>query len=94
MLTGAGFSNYTLRAELFSQQHLANRIVDLMRASVREVFALQPHLCAPALRQAAGMRQRRRAADPTIEFGVKLGKEIWIVQIAVHADLQPIERWY
>ena len=59
------------------QQRLAQRIVDLVRAGVREIFALEPDLRAPALRQVAHRRQRRgptrpsraaRASSSSLEF--------------------------
>ena len=37
-----------LRAEPLREQRLADRVVDLVRAGVREVLALEPHLRAPA----------------------------------------------
>ena len=65
MLARAGFRNHALGAELLRKQHLPDRIVDLVRAGVRHVFALQPHLRAPALGELARVRQRRRAARPS-----------------------------
>ena len=92
VLAGAGFGDDALRAELLREQHLADGVVDLVRAGVREVFALQPDLRAPALRQRARVRQRRRPADPAAQLGVKLGEEVAVAQIAIDARLQTIER--
>ena len=93
VLTGAGFGDDALRAELLREQHLADGVVDLVRAGVREVFALQPHLRAPALRQRARVRQRRRPADPAAQLGVKfVAGTSRIAQIAIDAGLQAIER--
>ncbi len=49
VLPGPGLGDDALRAERFGEQRLADAVVDLVRARVREVFALEPHLGAPAL---------------------------------------------
>ena len=68
-------------------------VVDLVRAGVREIFALQPHFRAPALRQRARVRQRRRPADPAAAARreIRRGKSR-IAQVAIDAGLQAIER--
>ena len=43
-----------LRAEALREQRLADGVVDLVRAGVREILALEPHLRAPALRKSRG----------------------------------------
>ena len=48
VLAGAGLGDDALRAEALGEQRLADRVVDLVRARVREVFALEPDLGAPA----------------------------------------------
>jgi hypothetical protein len=50
-------------------------VVDLVRAGVREILALQPNLRAPALRQGSGVRKRRGPPDPGLELSVKLFEE-------------------
>jgi len=92
VLTGAGLGNHALRAELLREQHLADRVVDLVSTRVREILALEPHLRAPALRQRARVRQRRRAADPAAQLGVKFIEERAIAQMPIDAGLQSIER--
>jgi hypothetical protein len=67
-------------------------VVDLVRAGVGEVFALQPHLCAPPLRQRSRMRERRRPPDPAAQLGVKFIEESAVAQVTIDARLQAVER--
>ena len=92
MLARTRLCDHALRAELVREQHLSDRVVDLVRTRVREVLALQPHIRTPALRQTARMSQRRRPADPAVELLVKLGEKFRIAQEAVDTFLQTIER--
>ena len=64
VLTRAGLGDDALGAEPLGKQRLAHRVVDLVRAGVREVLALEPDLGAPALAQRGRKRQRGRTADP------------------------------
>ena len=62
---------------LRASEDLAERVVDLVRAGVREVLALQPDVVAELVGQPRGMGDRRRAPDevrqePT-EFGLERG---------------------
>ncbi len=50
MLAGAGLGDDAPCAEALCEQRLADRIVDLVSAGVREVLALEPHFRAPAAR--------------------------------------------
>ena len=49
VLARAGFGDDALGADAFGEQRLADGVVDLVRAGVREILALQTHLRAPAL---------------------------------------------
>ncbi len=55
-------------AEPLGQHGLAERVVDLVRAGVREILALEPHLRAPGLRQLGRMRERGRTPHPAAEL--------------------------
>ena len=55
-------------AEALGEQRLADGVVDLVRAGVREVLALQPHLGAPARRQARREGERGGSAHPGLEL--------------------------
>ncbi len=50
MLAGAGLRNDALRAESLREQCLADRIIDLVRAGMREILTLEPHFRAPEFR--------------------------------------------
>ena len=82
VLSGAGFGDDALRAQALGEQRLAHRVVDLVGAGVRQVFALQPHLRAPALAQGRRIRQRRGAAHPGLELAIELGLKLGAVQVA------------
>ena len=51
VLAGAGLRDDALRAEALCEQRLAERIVDLVRAGMREVLALEPDVRVPGARQ-------------------------------------------
>ena len=74
------------------EQSLADRVVDLVSARVREVLALEPDLRAPAARQLARMRERRGTPDPVAKFALELRSKSRVGQDAAHAFLEPIER--
>ena len=63
VLARAGLGDHPRLAHPPRQQRLAQRVVDLVRAGVGQVLALQPHLAAGDLRQAARVVERRRPAD-------------------------------
>ena len=63
VLAGAGFGNDALLAHTLRQQSLAQRVVDLVRTGVQQVFALQVDLGATEFfGQSLGKVERRRAA--------------------------------
>ena len=76
MLAGAGLGDDALRAEPLGEHRLAERVVDLVRAGVREILALEPHLRAPGLRQLRRVRERRGPAHPALELARELCLEI------------------
>ena len=80
VLPGAGFGDDAPLAHAGGQQRLSERVVDLVRAGVREVFALQEDPgAAGRLRQAPRLGDRRRAADVVLQQPIQLGAERGIV---------------
>ena len=80
MLAGAGFRDDAGLAQVLRQQGLADGVVDLVRAGVVQVLALEPDLRAvPGTREALGVIQRRRSADVVLEVVVQLGDEGGVV---------------
>src|SRR4028119_2466462 len=64
VLAGAGLGDDPPLAHLAGEQGLADRVVDLVRAGVQEVLALEEDAGAAELMgQALGEEERRRAAD-------------------------------
>ena len=74
VLAGASLGDDAGLAHAFGQQNLAEAIVDLVRAGVIEVFALQVDLrAAKVLGQAFGEVERIGPADIILEQAVQLG---------------------
>ena len=93
VLAGAGFGNDALLAHAPREQCLAKAVVDLVRAGVVEIFALEPDLRAAKLvGPAPGMVDRGRAPDEVLELVMKLGEEFGIVAIPVVGQAQFIDR--
>jgi hypothetical protein len=63
VLARAGLGDDARLAHALGQQRLADRVVDLVRAGVVEVLALEPDLAAGLLAEALGQVQRRGAPD-------------------------------
>ena len=76
VLAGTGLRDHPLLAHTDRQQRLAERIVDLVRSGVSEIFSLQVDL-RPAciIGEALGEGQRRRPAGISAEQLVKLDLE-------------------
>src|ERR1035437_9836920 len=93
VLSGAGLGDDAALAHALRQQHLAERVVDLVRAGVEEVLALQPDLRA-ARRGAQSRRvgHRRGPAGVVPEKGAQLRLERDILERVVHRRLELIER--
>ena len=75
VLPGPRLSDDALLRHAQAQQHLAQRVVDLVRAGVVEVLALEPDLGAAAvvLGEALGEVEGGGAADVVLEDGLELG---------------------
>jgi hypothetical protein len=75
VLAGAGLGDDAALAHALGQQRLADGVVDLVRAGVVEVLALEVQAPAGDLAEALGEVQRRRAADEVAQQPVELGPE-------------------
>ena len=78
MLAGAGFGDDAAFAHAPGQQHLAQAVVDLVRAGVEQVLAFEKDArAAQVFAQTLGFVQRRRTAgvvvQQVVEFGLKSG---------------------
>ncbi len=76
VLARAGLSDDALFAHAFCQQTLAERVVDLVRAGVQQVLALQVNLrAAELLAQPLGEVKRSRPADVMVQQIIQLRLE-------------------
>ena len=76
MLAGAGLGDDALLAHAARDHDLAEHVVDLVRAGVIQLLALEIDLCAAEmLGQPLGEIKRRRPADIVLEIAVHLGLE-------------------
>src|SRR5690348_7641989 len=93
MLAGAGLSNDAFLAHALSQKCLANAVVDLVRARVQEVFALQVNSgAAKMLCKSASEKQRSGPPGKLLKQILQaLTKASILASILVRA-LQFIER--
>ena len=79
MLAGARLGDDARLAHAADEQALAERVVDLVRAGVRQVFSLEVDPgAAEVLRQAAGEVERRRPAHIVAHEVGQLLFERWI----------------
>ena len=79
MLARASLSDHAALAHPFSQQSLAQRIIDLVRARMRQVFALEVDLrAAQVFGQVAGKGQRRWPAHIGVQQIIQFGLEPFI----------------
>jgi hypothetical protein len=74
VLAGAGLGDDAPLAHAAREQALREHGVDLVRAGVVEVLALEVDLRADLLGEARGERERRRAADVVAEQVVELAR--------------------
>ena len=79
MLARAGLGDEPGLPHPLREQALAQTIVDLVRAGVQQVFALEINpRAAETLGQSTRLKQRRRAAREVFEQAVELGLKLWI----------------
>ena len=77
VLAGAGFGDDARLAHAPGQHRLADAVVDLVRAGVVEVFALEVDLrAAEQLGPTLGVIDRARAADVMLEVVLEFGDEL------------------
>ena len=77
---GAGLGDYTRLPHATRKERLADGVVDLVRAGVVEILALDVDLrAAAALGKALRMVDRARASDVVLELVAELGFELRIV---------------
>ena len=80
VLPGAGLGDDPPLPHAHREQRLPERVVDLVRAGVREVFALEEDArAAGRRRQAPRLVDRRRPADVVLQQAVELGVERGVV---------------
>ena len=76
MLACAGFGDDALLAHAASEQDLPDHVVDLVRAGVVQLLALEVDFCAAEVfGQPLGEIERARAPDIMLEQVVELGLE-------------------
>ena len=93
MLPGARLGDDPLLRHAQAQQHLAQRVVDLVRARVVEVLALEPdlRLAAVVLGEALGEVERGGAADVVLEDGLELGLELRVEDLELRMKKKVLE---
>ena len=72
VLAGARLRDHSGLAHAAGEQRLPQRIVDLVRAGVRQVLALEPDLATGQLGQTGGVVERRGPAHIIAQQGVQL----------------------
>ena len=93
MLSGAGFGDHAMLAHALDQQRLSQAVVDLVRAGVQQVFALQIDLgAAQFFRQALREKQRRGTPGKSAQQYVKTLLEFRILLRFLVIPLQFVER--
>ena len=93
VLARAGLGDDALLAHAPGHQRLADGVVDLVRAGVVEVLALEPDLrAAQMLGQALGVIDRAGAADVVLQLVGELGLERSVVAHAQVFALELVER--
>ena len=93
MLPGAGLGDDPPLAHARGEQRLADRVVDLVRAGVRQVFALQEDPRAAGRRgEPLRLVHRRRAPDVVREQPAQLGLKRRIVARGEVGALELLDR--
>src|SRR6185312_16602540 len=94
VLAGAGLRDDPRLAHALGEQHLAERVVHLVRAGVVQVLALQVDLKPGRLGQAPGRVQRARPPHPVaqemleleLEAGVRAGRDPGLLELVERRD--------
>ena len=95
MLTGAGLGNHARLAHSSCEQRLTDGVVDLVRAGVVQIFALEVDLCtAELIRPALGVIDRTGSSDEMLELILELGDEIRIGAVVLIGLAQVFERMH
>ena len=93
VLAGPGFGDEPGLTHPRGQQALADGVVDLVRAGVVEVFALEMDLRAAQLPAPAfGVIERAGAADVTRQVSVQFRQKFWIVAVVLPRFVQLVQR--
>ena len=99
MLPGPRLGDNSSLAHPLCEQGLTKCAVDLVRAGVIEIFALQIHIAPDRLREPRSGAQRRRTSDVLLEQPFQFFLKLWIADGSVERDVQLVERgdqrlWY
>ena len=84
MLSRAGLRDDSRLLHAPREKRLPDGVVDLVRAGVTEIFALEPEVEAELLGEAIGVTERRRTADEILEQELEL-----LHERAIPARLRP-----
>ena len=89
VLTCARFGDNARLAHLLGKQDLPEHVVDLMRASMVQIFTLQVDLCTTQrLGQTLGIVQKRRTVGIFVQKRVQLRFELWVILVMVVSFLE------
>src|SRR4051794_27142149 len=94
MLAGAGLGDDAVLPHPLREEGLADGVVDLVRAGVEEILALQIDRVSDVLGDAPGEVQRGRAAHVVVQERVELGAEERIAAGLDPRALELVERRY
>ena len=90
VLPGTGFRDDSPLAHAHREERLPERVVDLVRAGVREVLTLQEDARAPeACREPRGLVERRRPADVVFQQAIELREK---ERVGARLEIRALER--
>ena len=92
MLPGAGLGDYPALPHSLGEERLAERAVDLVRAGVVQVLALQVHVAADLGGEPGRGTERRRPADILLEQSVEFARESCVANGFVECRFELVER--
>jgi hypothetical protein len=92
MLTGAGLGDHPRLAHAPGKQRLADRVVDLVGAGMREILALEVDAASDPLGEAPRQIEGRRAPDVVAEQVVELAAEAGVVPRLHPGGAELVER--